>query len=210
MNERQLRENLRHLPETRAGDGFTEAVLARLETTGGEHRRALPGSVLRPALAAVALTAVVALALLLTGVPAPPGPPPDDAGTEAPALATAGDAAPAAGRLADAAAGTPLELPPGVRAARAADRGGDGRAAVAPPDATDTAARRRLAELRRERERLRAQLAALEGMPQQEPKLLLAGDETVELVLDFGRYGEGGVRPAGYGPPPSGGGPRYR
>jgi hypothetical protein len=86
-------------------------------------------------------------------------------------------------------------------AATPTDAAGDGLSA-----AERRALARRLAELRRERQRLSEQLAAFDAaVPDQRPALLLAGDESVELVLDVGaararQGGGGGVRPAGYRP----------
>lgn len=225
MDERQLRENLRRLPEARAADGFTEAVLARLETEDARTapRPVLAPAVLRPALAAVALVAVVtAVVVLLSGGPAPEQ---RADGPEVPAVADGGppEAAvgvpAAAGRTADAGAAPAAEPAAPTPDREPASRGPVSRGAEpasAEPAATGPAATRpakaRLAELRRERQRLLEQLAALEALPRQEPKLLLGGDESVELVLDLGRpdLERGGVRPAAYRPPSdSGGGPRY-
>lgn len=86
--------------------------------------------------------------------------------------------------------------------------GGDTRLASASGEAAPLdreAALRRLTELRRRQERLRAELAALSdtGRPGSAPALLLGGDESVELVLDLGspRYADAGgtVRPAAAG-----------
>jgi len=82
------------------------------------------------------------------------------------------------------------------------------------PAADRRQALERLAELRRQQQRLRDRLAALAAStaPNAAPALLVGGDESVELVVDLGPGADsgpglpGGTRPARYRPQPV---PRY-
>lgn len=274
MTDERLRANLRRLPDERASDGFTEAVLARVDELERRRQRR-PGRLaawLTPprlltataALAAAVLAAAVVLPRLPAAEPSPASDDPAIAATPAPdagspAAAGSGrtdargtsEARPAttAPRLADGLdavasrtpsaatpfsdrpdlrtaglsgdeAGTPLAAaePPAGSAAGSSPPGGTSgnRLAAAPAAGSDDglsaaerrALARRLAELRRERERLAQQLAALDAaVPDRRPSLVLAGDESVELVLDVGAArqqqgggGGGSIRPAGYRP----------
>jgi hypothetical protein len=249
MTDQRLRANLQRLPDGRAGEGFTQAVLARVDEL--ERRRQRPAGLPRwltpPRLmtAAVAAAAVLAAALLLPAM-APPATPPSAAASApqsapaagparslpsaaSPAAATSGSdsaadlgapevhlaavpAADAAGVDAAAVDEPTAGSPAGeqIAAARTGATGSDqlggptARPATRPADVDRRDLARRVAELRRERARLAEQLAALDAsVPAERPALLLAGDESVELVLDVGAAQAqrgGGTRPAGYRP----------
>lgn len=233
MKDEHLRASLRSLPTAKAGDGFTEAVLARVD-----ERARRPATILTPLrLTAAAATIAVAVAVALWA-PVAFGPAPDEtpriADTQAaPASPVGEDAAPPTAPSAPeppartaraespapgAAPGTPPReasnrrepgetRPPGPTTVLAAAERGDTATTAHPGDGhrvDRSEARRRLAELRRERQRLEARWAAL-GEAEEPPALLLAADESVELVLDLGRRPAGGglhgdIRPASQPP----------
>ncbi|HMB55091.1 MAG TPA: hypothetical protein VKU40_17365 [Thermoanaerobaculia bacterium] len=209
MDDRRLDESLRRLPEARAGEGFTAAVMARLDAGDAETAPAASWWAPLPRLAATAAVLLVAVAFgFWIALPSPTAPgggdTPATAATTAPA-----DAEPATEPVAtrvptrsadDApATATPTTDDPSPPARRTAPATAQ-PAVLASDRATDLdreAAGRRLAELRRERERLVSDLATLAAA--ERPTVVLGGDETVELVLDFAEPGYG-VRPAAYRP----------
>lgn len=214
MDDRRLDESLRRLPEARAGEGFTAALMARLDAGDAEAAPAASWWTPLPRLAATAAVLLMAVAFgFWIALPSPTvsggGDTPATAATTAPAdtgPATEPAAARVATRSADdaPAAATPTTgdpSPPVRRPAPATAQPAAAQpAALASDRATDLdreAAGRRLAELRRERERLVSDLATLAAA--ERPTVVLGGDETVELVLDFAEPGYG-VRPAAYRP----------
>jgi len=217
--DRQLDANLRRLPEARAGAGFTEAVLARLDALDAAAKRPADGWLAPlPRLAATAavLAAAVGLGFVLGQPSTAPAPRPQPAPAATPttpatlpdgAQAVARPTVPSPGIAPRSGVGTAPASPAAGGERPAPRRRGEVRTAALPTGAArhPTAgavdhqeAVRRLAELRREQQRLRADLATLAAA--ERPTLLLGGDETVELVLDFDRTAAGGVRPASWRP----------
>lgn len=212
MDDRHLDESLRRLPEARAGEGFTATVMTRLDAGDAEPAPAASWWAPLPRLAATAAVLVAAVAfgfwLAFPTATAPDGADaPAAVATIPPAgaepIATAADREPAATQAANDVAppSPPAAGDPAPRARRPTPATARPAAMLAYDDASDLdrqAAARRLAELRRERERLVSDLATLAAA--ERPTVVLGGDETVELVLDFGEAARGGVRPAAYRP----------
>lgn len=224
MDDQHLSDRLRDLPAPRAGEGFNRAVLARLDA---EPRPAPWLTLPRLALVAAAVVAVVlALAPTIRGpraggaetpvrvaeaarVPAAAAVIPDEPeATPGEAVAAIEERTPAldglrAAREDEAApeAPRPRAYVPDGRVVRVRDESAD------PALGRDERARalERLAALRREQRQIEDRLAALATLAAPgagAPALLLAGDESVELVLDLdaGARPAPGVRPAAYQP----------
>ena len=216
MDDQHLSDRLRDLPAPRAGEGFTRAVLARLDA---EPRPAPWLTLPRLALVAAAVVAVVlALAPTFRG--------PRAGGAEAPVRMAEAESVPAAAAVVP----DPPEAKPGEAVAAIAETASardevapeaprprayvpDGRVVRVRDESTDPALGRderaraleRLAALRREQRQIEDRIAALAALAAPgagAPALLLAGDESVELVLDLdaGARTAPGVRPAAYQP----------
>jgi hypothetical protein len=219
MDDQHLSNRLRDLPAPRAGEGFTRAVLARLDA---EPPPAPWLTLPRLALVAAAVVAVVlALAPTFRGpraggagapvrvaeaesVPAAAAATPEEPEAEQPAAVAAIEERTPALRQAQeesATAPRPRAYVPDGRVVRVRDE------SAGPALGRDERARalERLAALRREQRQIEdrlAGLAALAAPGAGAPALLLAGDESVELVLDLdaGARSAPGVRPAAYQP----------
>jgi hypothetical protein len=216
MDDQHLSDRLRDLPAPRAGEGFTRAVLARLDA---EPPPAPWLTLPRLALVAAAVVAVVlALAPTFRG--------PRAGGAEAPARVAEAERVPAAAAVVpeepaakpgEAVASLEDTAPARDEATPEAPRPRayvpDGRVVrvrdenAGPALGRDERARalERLAALRREQRQIEDRLAALATLATPgagAPALLLAGDESVELVLDLdaGARTAPGVRPAAYQP----------
>ncbi|HUO87479.1 MAG TPA: hypothetical protein VM617_08800 [Thermoanaerobaculia bacterium] len=219
MDDRELRESLRHLPEARAGADFTESVLARV--TASERRRETAATSVarwRPALLAAGLLILVALALGRSDRPT--GGTSTDRGPQLvatpsvlPSAASDPVGAPVDPERSAARTGAPVPVPaaagsssfaspPAAVAEPAVVAAGTAEDFFAPPPAGTAdaeagdrfaAAADRLARLRAERAGLEARLAAFrrELPPAEPPVVVLGADDGLELVFDLAEWSPG-------------------
>jgi hypothetical protein len=169
-------------------------VIARLAAGDAEAAPAAGWWAPLPRLAATAAVLVAAVAFgFWLAFPTPTAPDGEDAPAAGATIPPA-EAEPAAAEPAATQAASDVAPPSTPAAAQPTASLASDRAARLDHEA----AARRLAELRRERERLVSDLATLAAA--ERPTVVLGGDETVELVLDFAAPGFGAVRPASYRP----------
>ena len=208
LHDAEIRRALAHLPRERAGEGFTEQVLRRLDEDPTPERspwKPFRHSLRQPALAGAAVGLVLVAALVAVGVLRPGT---DGAGSESSGPVVAHTDGPTGEAAHRSATGSPAtrSTPP-----RTAPQEGSKEASASEPQGPEAAAL--LDELRREHTRLKRDLRSLRELAEGSRVIYVGGDESLDFVLELSpeETAQPGtdVRPARLREPGAGGGPSF-